>query len=58
MITKDEFIQELKNIAYTNEELVERYIWFGTPAIFADCEQKYYNPEFDTCEIKKWLQTQ
>ena len=43
MITKEEFIQELKNIAYTNEEFVERYIWFGTPAIFADCEQKYYN---------------
>lgn len=19
---------------------------------------KWYNPEFDTCEIKKWLQTQ
>lgn len=43
MITKEEFIQALKNIAYTNEEFVERYIWFGTPAIFADCEQKYYN---------------
>lgn len=43
MITKEKFIQELKNIACTNEELVERYIWFGTPVIFANCEQKYYN---------------
>ena len=43
MITKEELVQELKNSGYTDEELVERYIWFGTPAIFADCEQKYYN---------------
>lgn len=43
MITKDAFIQELTNIEYSDEELVERYIEFGTPAIFADCEQKYYD---------------
>lgn len=36
-------MQELKNIDDTNEELAERYIWFGTPVMFADCEQKYYN---------------
>lgn len=51
MITKEEFIQELKNILYSNEELVERYIWFGTPAIFSDCEQKYY-------ELKREISTQ
>lgn len=51
MITKEEFIQELNNIAYTNGELVERYIWFGTPAIFSDCEQKYY-------DLKREISTQ
>lgn len=51
MITKEEFIQELNNILYSNEELVERYIWFGTPAIFSDCEQKYY-------ELKREISTQ
>ena len=51
MITKEEFIQKLNNIVYTNEELVERYIWFGIPAIFSDCEQKYY-------DLKKEISTQ
>lgn len=26
--------------------------------IFYFFEKRIYNPEFDTCEIKKWLQTQ
>lgn len=43
MITKEEFIQELKNEDYTDEELVEKYICFGIPVIFNDHEQKYYN---------------
>jgi hypothetical protein len=51
MITKEEFIQELNNISYTNEELVERYIWFGTPAVFSDCEQTYY-------DLKREISTQ
>lgn len=51
MITKEKFIQELNNISYSNEELVERYIWFGTPAIFSDCEQTYY-------DLKREISTQ
>lgn len=43
MITKEEFIQELKNEDYTDEELVEKYICFGIPVIFNDYAQKYYN---------------
>lgn len=43
MITKEEFIQELKNEDYTDEELVEKYICFGIPVIFNDYDQKYYN---------------
>lgn len=39
MITREEFIQELKNEAYTDEELVEKYICFGIPKIFNDQEQ-------------------
>lgn len=50
-MTKEEFIQELNNISYSNEELVERYIWFGTPAIFSDCEQTYY-------DLKREISTQ
>ena len=47
MITKEEFIQELKNEDYTDEELVEKYICFGIPVIFNDHEQKYYNLKKD-----------
>ena len=47
MITKEEFIQELKNEDYTDEELVEKYICFGIPVIFNDYDQKYYNLKKD-----------
>lgn len=43
MIAKDFFIQELECSNYTNKELVDRYIWFGTPAIFQDNEQTYFD---------------
>lgn len=43
MATKEEFIQDLKNEDTTDEELVEKYICFGTPVIFNDQEHKYYN---------------
>lgn len=51
MVTKEDFKRELQNTDYTDEELVDKYICFGTPIIFSTQEEKYY-------DLKREISTQ
>lgn len=49
MITKDDFIEELKKDYMSDDELVDRYILYGTPYIFEREEQKYFELKKEIC---------
>lgn len=43
MISKDEFIEVLLDDSITDDDIVEKYIMFGTPYVFSENEDIYYD---------------
>lgn len=44
---KEDFIKDLADFNISDDEIVEKYILFGTPYIFADNENLYYDLKSD-----------